>query len=219
MPGLGTILRAQYEGLLAARQFHRDKAFPNATTFTRNGLDSLTFDRMKGGDLRVVLGIGLPEPEIEAESPSWPVLEVDSAEDWPAELNPNEYTLEHALKCAWQFLDGCGLAWFENPMLFTPSEWRKRHKLLIQDHRLVEVTLSWEKTLPLNERIIRAKRCVPLFSAIPAMEMRAQFLNVDSIYLDRMPFATALELKGEVEKAGLVLEVQPPQGGPTRIKV
>jgi len=115
MGTLGRILKAHYESLLADRQFRRDERFPQATTFTRFGRDRLTFDRVKGEDLRLVLGVGIPNVEIEAESPWWDVFDEDWPEDAPPELNPSDFTLDHALKCAWQFLVTCGFAWFDNP--------------------------------------------------------------------------------------------------------
>jgi len=78
----------------------------------------------------------------------------------------------------------------------------------VRDHRQVEVTLSWPTTMSLNERIIRSKRCIPSFQALSALQLRDHFVDADSIRLDRMPFADALELKKAVEEAGLVLELK-----------
>ena len=208
MATLGRILKAHYEASLADRQFRRDKQLARSTTFIRSGRDTLTFDRVKGGDLRLFLGIGIPEPDIESESPWWQVHDGDWPEDAPPGLNPSDFTLEHALKCAWQFLATCGFTWFDNPLALTPTEWRERHNLLVRDHRLVEVTLSWPMTMPVNERIIRSKRCIPSFRALSALQLRHHFQGVSFIRLDPMPFADALELKKAVEETGLVLEVK-----------
>lgn len=208
MAALGRTLKAHYESLLADRQFRRDARFPYATTFTRFGRDSLTFDRVKGADLRVILRVGIPNPEIEAESPWWQVHDEDWPEDAPLELNPNDFTLDHALSCAWQFLVTCGFAWFDNPLALSPTEWREKHNLLVRDHRQVEVFLSWPTTMSFNERIIRSKRCIPSFHALSALQLRDHFVDVDSVRLDAMPLADALELKKAVEAVGLVLELK-----------
>jgi|SRR5215510_10256048 len=206
MATLGRTLKAHYESLLADRQFRRDAQVQHATTFTRFGRDSLTFDRVKGGDLRLFLGVGIPNPQIEAESPWWRVHDGDWPEDAPPELNPSHFTLDHALRCAWQFLETCGFAWFDNPLALSPTEWREKHNLLVRDYRQVEVTLSWPTTMPINERIVRSKRCIPSFHALSALDLRDHFADVDSVRLDRMSFADALELKKAVEEVGLVLE-------------
>jgi hypothetical protein len=208
MATLGKTLRAHYEAPLADRQFRKDERFPQSATFTRRGRDRLTFDRVKGGDLRLFLGIGIPEPEIEAESPWWRVHNGAWPDDAPPELNPSDFTLDHALRCSWQFLESCGFAWFDDPLALSPSEWREKHKLLVRDHRLAEVNLSWPTTMPVNERIIKSQRCIPSFQALSALQLRGRFAGVDCIRLDRMPYANALELKKVVEETGLVLEVK-----------
>lgn len=208
MATLGKTLQRHYESALIGRQFRRDDRFPHSTTYTRAGRDSLTFDRVKGGDLRLFLGIGIPNPEIEAKSPWWQVREGDWPDYAPPALNPDDFTLEHALKCAWRFLETCGFAWFDNPLALSLTEWREKHKLLVHDHRQAEITLSWPSTMPLNERIIRSRNCIPSFSALSALQMRERFLGVDSIPLGRMPLANALELKKAVEQVGFILSVK-----------
>jgi hypothetical protein len=206
MAALRKALR-RYEEPLAQRQFQRDHRFPDLTRYTRADRHSLTFDRVMGRDLRLFLAIGLPDPEIEAESPFWAVHNFAWPPDAPPELNPNDFTLEHALSCAWQFLETCGFAWFDDPLSLDPTEWRVKYRLRVRDHRQVQVTLSWPATMPVNERIMQSKRCIPSFRTRPATQLREYFLGeVDALHLGAMPLANALELRKTVEKHGLILD-------------
>lgn len=208
MATLGKLLRAHYEGQLADQLFFRDERFPHSTTYTRENQFKITYDRMKGGDLRLFLSVGMSKPEIEAESPYWSVREKTLPDDAPPELDPSQYTLEFALDSAWQFLEVCGFKWFSDPLALTPTEWRVNHNLLVRDYRQTKLTLSWPSQMKLNDRIIRAKRCIPAFKSMAALQLRNQFADIKALQLGAMPLANALELKKEVESEGLSLDVR-----------
>lgn len=171
----------------------------------------LEFDRgLGGGNLRVYLRIGVPEPEVELESPWWRVdtAPLDPDEEPIPGYDPSQRTLEAALARAWEWLETYGWAWFDQPFALTPSEWGLRHGVIFRDHRNARLELSWPEAMSLNERVIRILRCVPQWQGRPALHVRHELLGCDAISLGEMPLANALELKAKIEAEGLLLDVQ-----------
>jgi hypothetical protein len=209
MATLGKILKSSYDARFAQRLFYRDKQFSQTTTYTCNNQFAVTFDRVKGGTLRLFLIVGIHKPQIEAESPWWHARDESRLADATPEIDAKQYTLETALSDAWHFLETCGFEWLKNPHAMTPTLWREKHNLLVTDHRQARLTLKWPAAMPLNERIIRAKNCVPAFQGATALQLRNRFIDVASIPLGLMPLANAMELKLNIEQQGLLLEIQP----------
>src|ERR1041385_2459738 len=149
MATLGKIL-APYEPLFAERGFHKQTARDRGPFFTDADGRFVSYDRIKGGDLRCFLGVcagAAPNssPEIEAETCWW--------------RTEHDCTLESAAASSWQYLLECGFRFLAEPLELTPTQWRERHNLLVRDSRLRTLTVSWPVEWRLNDVVIRSKRC------------------------------------------------------------
>lgn len=205
MASLGNLVAARLGPVLRERGFEKNPGHYGVTLYSRSTpVDQhLVFDRVRGSDLRVFLAIGrIPHvgqeesSGTEAESPWWEV--------------PDPTSLPSALDQAWEFLESCGFAWFDDPLALTPTQWRVQHGLLVRDSRMVGAVLTWPATLSLNERVLRVRRCVPRFHEVPALDVRSQLAGAKVLELGRMPLADAHELRLNAEAEGLTVEIRCP---------
>jgi hypothetical protein len=199
MGALGKIL-ARYAPLFAERGFDKKpgEAAGAGSFFADNKGRFVSYDRMKGGDIRCFLGICSnsamdSEPGIEAETRWWDTQQAS--------------TLESAVASSWEHLLECGFRFLDDPLELTPTEWRERYGLLVRDTRLRTMVISWPAAWHLNDVVIRSKRCIPGFTSLGALELHQRLKGHHHITAGSLPLANALELQQVIEVHGFSVRI------------
>jgi hypothetical protein len=187
-----------YEPLFGERGFHKQTARDRGPFFTDANGRFVSYDRIKGGDLRCFLGISAAAPnsppEIEAETCWW--------------RTDHDCTLESAAASSWQYLLECGFRFLDEPLQLTPTQWRERHNLLVRDRRLRTLVVSWPAEWRLNDVVIRSKRCIPDFATISALELHQHLQHQRQIIITPISLADGLELRQAIETHGFSVNIR-----------
>jgi hypothetical protein len=194
MAALGKFLD-RYETLFASRGYSRCPSRERGPTFQRCDARSVSFDRIKGGSLRCFLSHGDP-PYLTAESPWWSTNHDD--------------TIEMAVAASWDFLLTAGFTFLDAPTALAVTDWRIRHHLLVKDSRPGHLTLTWPGSWSLNDLVMAAKRCIPHYRSLSALDLREELAAFRSISITDLPYLDALEFVPQLTRNGFTTNLRNP---------
>jgi hypothetical protein len=188
-----------HEQPLIERGYRRVEAIGRGPTYSDGGGKHVVFDRIRGHDLRCLLGDGPgaskgAEFEIEGESPWW--------------RTEHGETVSSAVAAALCFLVEAGFSFLEDPLRRTPTEWRERHGIVVRDNRRRVIRFSAPQDMSPNRIIIACLRAHPLLRGNPAMRVRETLGPGLAIPPVKDTLANALEIKRQCEAEGLVVSIE-----------
>lgn len=197
MSDLKKALRS-YEHSLAERGYRPVQAIERGPTYCSGGRKFISFDRVKGGDLRCFLGdtrlsASRGEFEIEGESPWWHARD---DEDMP-----------RAVASAIGFLLEAGFFFLDDPLGLVPTEWREQYGILVKDARRRIVHFSAQAGAEPNRVILACMRTHPTLRGQPALKVREILGRNTAIPTVYESLAFALETKKRCEAEGLVVRI------------
>jgi len=194
MAALGKLLDS-YEPLFASRGYSRRSARERGPSFQSCDGRLVSYDRVTGGRLRCFLSHGDP-PYLKAESPWW---------------NADHYdTLATAVSASWDFLLAAGFAFLDSPTTLTVTDWRVRYNLLVRDSRPGRLTLTWPSNWSLNDLVMAAKRSIPHYRSLSALDVREQLAAVRSVSITDLSYLDALELVPKLSLHGFTTDLNAP---------
>jgi hypothetical protein len=194
MAALGKLLD-RYEPLFASRGYSRCPAQERGPSFQSCDGRLVIYDRIRGGSLRCFLSHGNP-PFLTAESPWW--------------NTDHDDTLATAVAASWDFLLAAGFAFLDSPTTLTVTDWRVRHNLLVRDSRPGHLTLTWPSSWSLNELVMAAKRSIPHYRSVSALDLRDQLATFRSISITDLSYLDALELVPLLSQQGFTTALNTP---------
>lgn len=192
MCNLGHILDS-YEPLFVSAGYARRSPEPQGPSFSAPDGRAVVYDRMKEGSLRCFLCIG-PRPDVEAETPWWHTTE--------------DATLETAVAESWHFLEAAGFRFLASPTDLTVTEWSAQHNLLVRDRRPARLTITWPAAWSLHQLITAAKRSIPRYQRLSALQIRAMLERQRMIVVSDLSYLQAWELLPQLQQQGFTADLQ-----------
>lgn len=187
-----------HEQVFIERGYRRVEAIGRGPTYSDGGRKYVVFDRVRGSDLRCLLGDGpgaskSAEFEVEGESPWW--------------RTEHGETVSSAVAAAVAFLVKAGFSFLDDPLRLTPTEWRERHGIVVRDRRRRVLRFSVPAEMSQNRVVIACVRAHPALRGKPAMKAR-EILGPDMLIPPVYEtLAFALEIKRQCEAEGLVISI------------
>jgi hypothetical protein len=188
-----------HEQPLIERGYQRIEGVGRGPTYSDGGRRYVIFDRIRGNDLRCLLGDGPgasrgAEFEVEGESPWW--------------RTEHGETLSSAAAAAVRFLVEAGFSFLEDPLRLTPTEWREQHGIVVRDNRPRMIRFSAPPDMSPNRIVIACVRAHPSLRGKPAMKVREILGPELAIPPAKISLAFALEIKRQCEAEGLLVSIR-----------